>query len=71
MPRGYVIMTEVIHSPDRMAAHGAVSYDSLVAHDAKMLVVDANYEVREGSLGRKQPPCHNRVRVPRGRPTLV
>ena len=49
MPRGYVIMTEVIHSPDRMAAHGAVSYDSLVAHDAKMLVVDANYEVREGT----------------------
>ncbi len=41
-------MTEVIHSPERMAAHGAVSYDSLVEHNAKMLVVDPNYEVREG-----------------------
>lgn len=49
MPRGYVIMTEVIHSPEGMAAHGAVTYDSLVEHGAKMLVVDADYEVREGS----------------------
>jgi NAD(P)-dependent dehydrogenase (short-subunit alcohol dehydrogenase family)/uncharacterized protein (DUF1330 family) len=49
MPRGYVIMTEVIHDPDGMAAHGAVTYDSLVEHGAKMLVVDADYEVREGT----------------------
>ncbi len=49
MPRGYVIMTEVIHDPAGMAAHGAVTYDSLVEHGAKMLVVDADYEVREGS----------------------
>jgi uncharacterized protein (DUF1330 family) len=47
--RGYVIMTEVIHSPEGMAAHGAVTYDSLVEHGAKMLVVDADYEVREGA----------------------
>ena len=46
MPRGYVIMTEVIHDAEGMAAHGAVTYDSLVEHGAKMLVVDANYEVR-------------------------
>jgi NAD(P)-dependent dehydrogenase (short-subunit alcohol dehydrogenase family)/uncharacterized protein (DUF1330 family) len=49
MPRGYVIMTEVIRDPDGMAAHGAVTYGSLVEHGAKMLVVDANYEVREGT----------------------
>ena len=49
MPRGYVIMTEVIHDAEGMAAHGAVTYDSLVEHGAKMLVVDANYEVREGT----------------------
>src|SRR6516165_434739 len=49
MPRGYVMMTEVIHDPAAMAAHGAVTYDSLVEHGAKMLVVDAEYEVREGT----------------------
>ena len=49
MPRGYVIMTEVIRDPAGMAAHGAVTYDSLVEHGAKMLVVDADYEVREGT----------------------
>jgi NAD(P)-dependent dehydrogenase (short-subunit alcohol dehydrogenase family)/uncharacterized protein (DUF1330 family) len=49
MPRGYVIMTEIIRDPDGMAAHGAVTYDSLVEHGAKMLVVDADYEVREGT----------------------
>ena len=49
MPKGYVIMTEVIHDPAGMAAHGAVTYDSLVEHRAKMLVVDADYEVREGA----------------------
>ena len=49
MPRGYVIMTEVIHDPAGMAAHGAVTYDSLVEHRAKMLVVDSDYEVREGT----------------------
>jgi uncharacterized protein (DUF1330 family) len=32
-----------------MAAHGAVTYESLVEHGAKMLVVDADYEVREGT----------------------
>jgi NAD(P)-dependent dehydrogenase (short-subunit alcohol dehydrogenase family)/uncharacterized protein (DUF1330 family) len=48
MPRGYVIMTEAIHDPAGMAHHGAVTYDSLVEHGAKMLVVDADYEVREG-----------------------
>ena len=49
MPRGYVIMTEVIRDPAGMAAHGAVTYDSLVEHGAKMLVVDVDYEVREGT----------------------
>jgi NAD(P)-dependent dehydrogenase (short-subunit alcohol dehydrogenase family)/uncharacterized protein (DUF1330 family) len=49
VPKGYVIMTEVIHDSAGMAAHGAVTYDSLVEHRAKMLVVDADYEVREGS----------------------
>ena len=49
MPRGYVIMTEVIHDHAGMATHGAVTYDSLVEHGAKMLVVDADYEVREGT----------------------
>ncbi|HEX3796812.1 MAG TPA: SDR family oxidoreductase [Acidimicrobiales bacterium] len=44
-------MTEVIHSPEGMASHGAATYDSLVEHGAKMLVVDADYEVREGSWG--------------------
>jgi NAD(P)-dependent dehydrogenase (short-subunit alcohol dehydrogenase family)/uncharacterized protein (DUF1330 family) len=49
MPRGYVIMTEVIHDHAGMAAHGAVTYESLVDHGARMLVVDSDYEVREGS----------------------
>jgi NAD(P)-dependent dehydrogenase (short-subunit alcohol dehydrogenase family)/uncharacterized protein (DUF1330 family) len=49
MPRGYVVMTEVIHDPAGMAAHGAVTYDSLVEHGAKMLVVDADYDIREGT----------------------
>ena len=49
MPRGYVIMTEVIRDPSGMAAHGAVTYDSLVEHGAKMLIVDDSYEVREGT----------------------
>ena len=49
MPKGYVIMTEVIRDPVGMAAHGAVTYDSLVEHRAKMLVVDADYDVREGT----------------------
>ena len=49
MPKGYVIMTEVIRDPAGMAAHGAVTYDSLVEHRAKMLVVDADYDVREGT----------------------
>jgi NAD(P)-dependent dehydrogenase (short-subunit alcohol dehydrogenase family)/uncharacterized protein (DUF1330 family) len=48
MPKGYVIMTEVIRDPAGMAEHGAVTYDSLVEHRAKMLVVDSDYEVREG-----------------------
>lgn len=34
MPRGYVIMSEVTRDREGMAAHGAVSYDSLVEHDA-------------------------------------
>ena len=63
MPRGYVIMTEVIRDPAGMAAHGAVTYDSLVEHGAKMLVVDADYEVREGTLGGGQPARHHGVRV--------
>jgi NAD(P)-dependent dehydrogenase (short-subunit alcohol dehydrogenase family)/uncharacterized protein (DUF1330 family) len=42
-------MSEVIRDPEGMAAHGAVTYDSLVEHGAKMLVVDADYEVREGT----------------------
>jgi len=49
MPRGYVIMTEAIRDPAGMAEHGAVTYDSLVEHGAIMLVVDADYEVREGT----------------------
>ena len=49
MPRGYVIMTEVIRDSAGMAAHGVVTYGSLVEHGAKMLVVDADYEVREGT----------------------
>ena len=49
MPRGYVVMTEVIHDAAGMSAHGAVTYDSLVEHGAKMLVVDSDYEVREGA----------------------
>ncbi len=49
MPMGYVVMTEVIHDPAGMAAHGAVTYDSLVDHGATMLVVDADYEIREGN----------------------
>src|SRR3974390_2017843 len=49
MPRGYVVMTEIIHDDAGMAAHGAVTYDSLVEHGARMLVVDNDYEGREGT----------------------
>jgi NAD(P)-dependent dehydrogenase (short-subunit alcohol dehydrogenase family)/uncharacterized protein (DUF1330 family) len=42
-------MSEVIRDSVGMAAHGAATYDSLVEHGAKMLVVDADYEIREGT----------------------
>lgn len=48
MPKGYVVMTEAIHDRAGMAAHGAITYDSLVEHGANMLVVDEDYELREG-----------------------
>ena len=61
MAKGYVILTEDIHDPAGMAAHGALSYDSLVEHGAKMLVVDDEYDTREGvsSVGESD----HRVRV--------
>jgi uncharacterized protein (DUF1330 family) len=50
-------MSEVIRDPPGMAAHGAVTYDSLVEHGAKVLVIDADYEVREGSWKKGSMPA--------------
>jgi uncharacterized protein (DUF1330 family) len=45
-----VILTEDIDDPEDMPAHSVVPYDSLVAHSAKMLIVDDEFDARERSL---------------------
>ena len=48
MPKGYVILTEVIHDRAGMDADGAASRASLVADEGRVLVVDEDVEVLEG-----------------------
>ncbi|OAA25824.1 hypothetical protein UG55_101925 [Frankia sp. EI5c] len=49
MPKGYVILTETIHDPAGMAAYSRHSGGSLAEHGGRVLVVDDDVEVREGT----------------------
>jgi uncharacterized protein (DUF1330 family) len=48
VPKGYVILTEVISDPDGMAAYGRAAGSSIREGGAKVLVVERQPEVVEG-----------------------
>lgn len=47
--KGYAILTEDIHDDARMQEYGRASAASLVEHGGRVLVVDENVEVLEGT----------------------
>ncbi len=47
--RGYVILTEDIHDEATIVDYGRASAASLAEHDGKVLVVDADVDVLEGT----------------------
>jgi uncharacterized protein (DUF1330 family) len=47
--KGYVILTEDIHDPDRMAAYEEASFAPLLEFGGRPLVVDQDVEVLEGT----------------------
>jgi uncharacterized protein (DUF1330 family) len=49
MPKGYVILTEDIHDHAGMDAYGQASMSSLIEFGGRVLVVDADVELLEGS----------------------
>jgi uncharacterized protein (DUF1330 family) len=49
MPKGYVILTEAIHDPAGMEAYGEASGPSVAEHGGRVLVVEPNVEVLEGT----------------------
>ena len=49
VPKGYVILTEAIHDHDGMDAYGAASMASLVEYGGRVLVVDEDVDVLEGT----------------------
>ncbi len=49
MTKGYAILTEDIHDEARMDEYGRASMDSLIEHGGRVLVVDADVEVLEGT----------------------
>nr|WP_230204903.1 DUF1330 domain-containing protein [Parafrankia elaeagni] len=49
VPKGYVILTETIHDPAGMAEYSRLSGASLAEHGGRVLVVDDDVEVLEGS----------------------
>ena len=48
MPKGYVVLTEVIHDPDGMNAYFQAAAPTMVESGATVLVVDQQPEVLEG-----------------------
>jgi uncharacterized protein (DUF1330 family) len=48
VPKGYVIVTEVIHDPAAMEEYAKLAGPSLAEHDATVLVADENVEILEG-----------------------
>ena len=48
MPKGYIILTEVIRDPEGMRAYGAAAGPTLAQGGASVLVVDAQPEKLEG-----------------------
>jgi uncharacterized protein (DUF1330 family) len=48
MPKGYVILTEVIRDPEGMLAYGRAAGPSIRDSHAKVLVVDRQPDVLEG-----------------------
>jgi uncharacterized protein (DUF1330 family) len=48
MPKGYVILTEDIHDPEKMDAYGLASRQALLEHGGRVLVVDTQPQVLEG-----------------------
>ena len=48
MPKGYVILTEVIRDPDGMLAYSRAAGPSITESGAKVLVVDRQPDVLEG-----------------------
>jgi uncharacterized protein (DUF1330 family) len=49
MPKGYAILTEAIHDPAGMAAYETASTAALLEFGGRVLVVDADVEVVEGT----------------------
>lgn len=48
MPKGYVIMTEVIRDPAGMGAYAQAARPSIHDHDAAIVVVERSPDVLEG-----------------------
>ncbi|HLM63330.1 MAG TPA: DUF1330 domain-containing protein [Acidimicrobiales bacterium] len=48
MPKGYVIMTEVIRDPEGMRAYSRAAAPALAERGAKVLVADRQPEILEG-----------------------
>lgn len=48
MAKGYIIVTEDIHTPEGMAEYGKLAGPTIAAHSAKPVVVGAPIEVLEG-----------------------
>lgn len=49
MPKGYVIITEEIHDPDRMREYEKASTAALLAYGGQVLAVDHDVTVIEGT----------------------
>ena len=49
MPKGYAILTEAVHDPVGMAAYETASTAALLEFGGRVLVVDADIEVLEGT----------------------
>ena len=49
MAKGYVILTEAIHDAAAMDDYGQASKEALIAFGGKVLVVDEDVEILEGS----------------------
>jgi uncharacterized protein (DUF1330 family) len=49
MPKGYLIVTEAIHDPELMATYGQASAAPVVEYGGKVLAVDEDVHVLEGT----------------------